>query len=588
MITEQRIDQLFSEYRNTYLGVRNDYFGPLFLIQEHGLPIDRALLQTTFGGRDYGFDGFHFDRDNRNLYLYQFKWSENAGTFKESYQRMLNAGIDRIFIGSTQDQKQNQAVSQIKSCLLENRGIIENVFIRFVFRGDPTEAENSTVLAKLREDLEVKKYLIDQCFGRPINLVIDYRSSSGRVAGISAITKTHRYKIELVDPVVKVGPDGQVLHVASVKLLHLNNMFEEMRQRFLDRNIRSGLTGDEAPNRAITKALRDIVLDEKLHPAAFLFNHNGVTLYAQQVQHNGDLFEITEPRILNGAQTVTTFNRFLKEYGDHPKLAENRARFEAIEVPCRILTNATDDFVISVTVNNNRQNPVKPWALRANDLIQLGLEDKFRNDLHIFYERQENSFHNLTDEDLERMEIDQQKAIELRQLAVAFLISDGEIDRASRLPEIFEDDKSYVSVFSPSRLNAHSGDILLCYKIQSRIRRIVQEITERGVNKYAFAQRARNLIWALIFQGMRNDPSYEDQRERYGHVLSIEAGLNDWMRSIASTRVRPLLSDLAAEPMYNAKLEDGRFDFLRTKAVFDFCMERAYKRWKWNQWKLKG
>jgi hypothetical protein len=387
---------------------------------------------------------------------------------------MLDAGLERIFVGSTQDQKQNQAVLQIKSCLLENKAIVQGVFIRFVFRGDPSDAENSTALGKLQEDLEDKKYLLDEYFGRSVNFVIDYRSSRGHVAGISATTKAHRYTIDLADQVQKTGPEGQVLHVASVKLYQLNNMFEEMGQRFLDRNIRSGLTGDEAPNRAITKALRDIVLDERLHPAVFLFNHNGVTLYALQVRPIGERFEITEPRILNGAQTVTTFNRFLKKYADHPKLAENRPALETIEVPCRILTNAADDFVISVTVNNNRQNPVKPWALRANDLIQLELEDKFRNDLRIFYERQENSFHNLTDEDLERMEIEQQKAIELRRLAVTFLISDGQIDRAARLPEVFEDDKSYAQVFGPLRLNAHSGDILLCYKIQFRIRRLVQ------------------------------------------------------------------------------------------------------------------
>jgi hypothetical protein len=108
-----------------------------------------------------------------------------------------------------------------------------------------------------------------------------------------------------------------------------------------------------------------------------------------------------------------------------------------------------------------------------------------------------------------------------------------------------------------------------------------------GSNKYSFAQRARNLIWSLIFQGMRNDPAYKDQREKYGHVLSIEAGFSAWMQSVASTRVRTLLSDLAANHLYKAKLEDGRFDFLRTKAVFDFSMERAYKRWKWVHLKLK-
>ena len=76
------------------------------------------------------------------------------------FQRVLSsnvdAGLNRIFVGSTQDQKQNQALMQIKSCLLENKAIIDGVFIRFVFRGDPSEAENSTALSKLQEDLKAR------------------------------------------------------------------------------------------------------------------------------------------------------------------------------------------------------------------------------------------------------------------------------------------------------------------------------------------------------------------------------------------------------------------------------------------------
>ncbi len=585
-INDQTIDQLWSDNHATCGGVRNDYFAPLYIAHEHGIEIERALMQTTFGGNDYGFDAFHFNPTNHNLYLYQFKWSEDAGSFKESYRRMLDAGVTRIFVGANQDQNQNQALLQLKACLLENRSVIDGVFIRFVFRGDPREAENSHVLKKLQEDLEGQKETIESFFGRKINLVIDHRSARGRVGAIAAATKTHRYTIDLEDPVQKTGPDGQLLHVASVKLFQLNRMFEEMGQRFLDRNIRSGLTGDEAPNRAITKALKDIVIDEKLHPAVFLFNHNGVTLSAQNLQPNDGTFEITEPRILNGAQTVTTFNRFLKKFTDHPKLAQNRSRLEAIEVPCRILTRASEEFIISVTVNNNRQNPVKPWALRANDLIQLELADKFQNELKTYYERQQNAFHNLTDEDLERMEIEQQKAIELRRLAVTFLISDGEIDRASRLPDVFEDDKSYSQVFNNSRLNADAGDILLCYKIQFRLQRLINEILDRGYQKYAFAQRARNLIWALLYQGMRHDKSYTDLREKYGCSLTIETGFSQWLQGIASTRVRPLLGDLVEDATYKQKLANGRFDFLRTKAVFDFCMERAHKRWKWTVLRL--
>jgi len=353
-------------------------FAPLYLAHEHGLDMERALMQTTFGGNDYGFDAFYFNPANRNLYLYQFKWTEDASAFKDSYRRMLDAGIQRIFGGKSQDQNQNQALLQLKSCLLENRTIIDGVFVRFVFRGDPREAENSNAIKSLQEELEAQKGLIENFFGHSINLVIEHRSARGHVGAISAPAKTHRYTIDLADPVQKKGPESQLLHVASVKLYQLNRMFEEMGQRFLDRNIRSGLTGDEAPNRAITRALREIVIEEKADPAVFLFNHNGVTLSAQNLRPNNGTFEITEPRILNGAQTVTTFNRFLKKIHRTSQARPEPITLRSHRSSMPDLTNATDDFIISVTVNNNRQNPVKPWALRANDSYNFNWQTSFR------------------------------------------------------------------------------------------------------------------------------------------------------------------------------------------------------------------
>jgi hypothetical protein len=74
--------------------------------------------------------------------------------------------------------------------------------------------------------------------------------------------------------------------------------------------------------------------------------------------------------------------------------------------------------------------------------------------------------------------------------------------------------------------------------------------------------------------------------EKFGSLLTIEAAFSQWLQGIASTRVRPLLADLVQDPTYKQKLADGRFDFLRTKAVFDFCMERAHKRWKWTVLRL--
>jgi hypothetical protein len=129
-INDQTIDQAFSDHKKNHGGVRNDYFAPAYLAAEHQIEIDQALLQTTFGGNDYGFDAFHFDRTTGNLYLYQFKWSEDATLFKDCYKRMIEAGIDRIFAGSYQDQKQNQALLQIKSLLVEKKNLVTGVFVR--------------------------------------------------------------------------------------------------------------------------------------------------------------------------------------------------------------------------------------------------------------------------------------------------------------------------------------------------------------------------------------------------------------------------------------------------------------------------
>jgi hypothetical protein len=86
---------------------------------------------------------------------------------------------------------------------------------------------------------------------------------------------------------------------------------------------------------------------------------------------------------------------------------------------------------------------------------------------------------------------------------------------------------------------------------------------------------------------MLNDHNLDAYAEDFGTRIQFEAGLMQWMAGIAINRVRILLSDLVAAEPYREKIEQQRFDFLRTRAAFDFCMDQAYKRWKWTVAKLK-
>jgi hypothetical protein len=580
-ITDREIDQAFSDLKGTCGGVRNDYFGVLYLEEEFDLPRDRVVTQVAFGNNDYGIDGFHFDPERRNLYLFQFKWSESHGGFKDSYHRLIEAGMERIFGAAGQDQHANDLLGQLKGCMLENEAVVDRVYFQFVFNGDPAEADRSQVLDKLREDLENKKYLIDARFGRPITLVVEYRSPRKGRGGVKVGRKTHAYPITLEETLRHAGPDGEEMTVGFIRLDDLQAMHREMGQRFFERNIRAALPDTEAVNRSLGRSLKRILLEQQEDPAGFAFNHNGVTLAAEALRSAGDGYTITEPRLLNGAQTVTTYSRFLEANSGHPALREVCALRDRLRVMCRIITGGSDDFVTTVTVNNNRQNPVEPWNLRANDMIQLQLHDKFHDDLSIYYERQERAFESLSDEELESQGFDTHRAIELTRLARTFVASDGEIDKAGHFRQVFEDDRIYEQVFSEARLRADSRHIVLCYKVQFRLNKLVNVIVEKGANKYAYMQRARNLLWALLCQGILNDPNLEERAEHFGEDLSLSAQYTEWLSTLATTRVRFILSDLVADKSYTDKVAEGNFSFMRTNAAFKRAMDIAHRRWKW-------
>jgi hypothetical protein len=587
IITDRHIDQSYSDLKSKYGGVREDYFAFLYLIQEFNISKEDAANQIAFGGNDYGVDAFHIDTNRRNLYLFQFKWSSSHTLFKQSLVRLIDAGMERIFGDVGQDQKQNQLLLQLKGRLLEDQALVDRVIIHFVFTGKPEEAERSQALDKLREDLEDKKYLLDKYFGRPIDMAIQYRSATKRVGTTIRPRVTHKYPVKIVETILRRGPNGENMQIGFIPLMDLNAMYIDMAQHFFERNIRASLSEDEAPNRAITRALRDIILEEKESPLVFAFNHNGVTIYAEHIEKKDGIYEITEPRLLNGAQTVTTFSRFLKKNEGNPRIRERDAALKELYVLCKIITDAKPEFVVNVTINNNRQNPVMPWNLHANDMIQLELQDKFREELNIYYERQENAFASLSQQDLDEMDITEYKAVELVRLAQTILATEGEIDKVSRMRDVFENEKTYVQVFNPSCLQADGRKVILCYKVQFRLRRMIREIIEKGVNKYAYLSRARNLLWALLCQGMLNDERVEDFSERFGHSLVMEADFTEWLGRISSTRARFLISQVVSENPYAAMMADSRYDFLRTKAIFDRCMEIAYKKWKWTQKRLK-
>src|SRR5262249_4067929 len=155
-------------------------------------------------------------------------------------------------------------------------------------------------------------------------LIVEFRSTVGGPPPPAVTKTTHVFDVPATEVISRAGPGGENMLVGFVRLIDLHNMHQQMGQRFFQRNIRFGLVGNESVNRVLSRAYTATVVERKQPPAAFTFNHNGITLFAERVDHANGFLQLTEPRLLNGAQTVTTLTEFLKSNADNPKLAENR------------------------------------------------------------------------------------------------------------------------------------------------------------------------------------------------------------------------------------------------------------------------
>jgi len=128
-ITVERLIEAYNKYKVKYEGRKEDYFAPLFISDKFDRPVDSVLDQCAYGNNDYGIDAYHIEKDAKNLYLYQFKWSDNYELFKETYKRLIRDGIEKIFADTYQDTNSNEVIKKLKYDLQEFKDLINKVYI---------------------------------------------------------------------------------------------------------------------------------------------------------------------------------------------------------------------------------------------------------------------------------------------------------------------------------------------------------------------------------------------------------------------------------------------------------------------------
>lgn len=586
---ELQIEGLYQSLKPIYGGQRADYFLLLYLSKRFRLSVQDIGHQVSFGSHDLGIDGYYIDRDARNLYLYQGKFSEDHHLFAESMDRMANVGLEVIFGTAGHPSVRNDMLEHLSKDLREFRHVIERVYISFVFTGDVERANASQGLDYRRESLLHKVGLIREYFGRDVEVKVRYESFS-RGKRIERELRSHSIRM---DTYGERSHDGKRMILGIVRLMDLYRIYETEGLDFLERNIRAVLKPSTPPNRKIRGAFKNIVLDRQIEPTAFIMHHNGMSLAASRVEERDGELVLHGPRVLNGAQTLACIARFLAEHENNRDLKRGRERLEALEVNIKIIEDdPSSELVTDTTIANNQTNHVKAAALRSMDKTQVDLADKFQDEAGIFYARQEGAFQLLDEEEKEARGITSKKEIGMEKLAQAFVALQGELSLISHLPEVFDSREIYDRTFNRAYLSADVRKLILIYKASIRLGTVVANLkaymadgrsTDTTVRYQAAVDKGRGMVAALLIQGVLNDSQLELLVEEHGCDITCNAGAwNTLLNGIAWTNITPILKTLLRKAEYRQKLNAGKYSFLDTRECYKQAMKIAKDKFGWR------
>jgi len=655
-INQDEINEVYQNLSPTHGGSREDYFGVVYISKKFNIPLSEAAKFVILGQKiDAGIDAYYHDEKVRTFYLYVFRWSADHMSFKVALEKLGNLGINKIFFDPTKSDDDHRVLIALKTCLFQHRQKIDHVAIDFVFNGDPVDAEQSKILGFLRESIEDKRGFVESCLSRPgepeyqHDIVFHYISNVDSFGNISSSRESIEYLIHFNESLTLTSSNSQdvkdkknnndntaQMTTTFLSLSDLYRMYNDLGERFFEKNLRSGLGDGSMTNIHIKDSLKSIVYGQN-DPRSFTLYHNGITLTAQvlEIDKSNSIVRMVEPRILNGAQTVMILKQFIEEeakknyrsaasksngnkkreklentinnHGDkiesdssfnQPDMELNtttmtmlsllQKKLAEVNVLARIIQTTDEKFLKQVTINNNRQNPIMPWNLRANDLLQISFEESFAR-LGIYYERRENSYKNLLEEDAisDSSNIDGEKGVvEIRKFAQTLLAAQGKIDRISEIREVFENERWYRDVFKEQYLQIDLKKLILLYKVQFRLQSMMREIRNTGLEKYGYVSKAKNLLWCLCIQGLMNESKFDKYVDMYGTSTNIEASLTEILKKLSTGKLRFILGDTFENKKYLGQMSEGRYSFLRSSSTLADCLKAAQTRFDWKRQSL--
>ena len=198
---------------------------------------------------------------------------------------------------------------------------------------------------------------------------------------------------------------------------------------------------------------------ETIQTNEFALFNNGITMLSDETKYSDTVGKkntaevlVTNPQIINGGQTAYTLSMLYDRY----LAKEDLSVFEEKEVLLKIISFNEDEGAISdklkliedISIATNQQSPVYEADRRANDKIQIQLQEKIYADFGLYYERKLGEF----GDGLRMKYIDRSKIIDREQfLRICLAVKDEPVRARSSINRLFE--KRYFDEIIPDDID---------------------------------------------------------------------------------------------------------------------------------------
>ena len=354
---------------------------------------------------DGGIDAYYIDEENKKLYFIQSKFRNTDFNFENkdiSVEELLSMDIDRIIGGEIKDDKGNQYNDKIVSFQKKLQSISDL----------PRYKYEIILLANVKDSLKPKLnkltggYVVDIYNFERVYRELVFPLVSGSFFQIKELKITincdrnsagHRIQYYPITRYAECTVNA--LFVPTEEIARILHKYKNSILRFNPRSYLDLVSG--SVNEKISKTITELNTNE------FALFNNGITMLSDDTVYSDKVGKknkaeilITNPQIINGGQTAYTlsilYEKLLKEGGLN--------FFENKEVLLKIISFNSDDsneekfqinklkLIEEISVATNQQSAVLEADRRANDRVQVELQEKIYQDFGLFYERKRGEF----------------------------------------------------------------------------------------------------------------------------------------------------------------------------------------------------